>query len=101
MDLRNDIVKAEEEYREEFDILNNTKDKADMDYIQNKKCMASKDNIQEMSKRLEALYGLVTTVCLGLQAECVEKQAIECLECIAQCVWDIKIMADNIYSSDA
>ena len=55
-----------------------------------RKCI---DSLENVSLRLQQLSSVIHTMCLGLERENIERQAVDCIECIADCVNDIRAMA--------
>ena len=51
------------------------------------------DSLENVSLRLQQLSSMIHTMCLGLKCENIEQQAVDCMECIAYCVNDIRAMA--------
>lgn len=54
-----------------------------------RKCI---DSLENVSLRLQQLSSVIHTMCLGLKCENIEQQAVDCMECIAYCVNDIRAM---------
>ena len=54
-----------------------------------RKCI---DSLENVSLRLTKLNSVIHTMCLGLERENIEQQAVDCMECIAYCVNDIRAM---------
>ena len=48
------------------------------------------DNLETISLRLAKLNSMITSLCVGLEQENVEQQAIDCVESIGYCVHDIR-----------
>lgn len=53
----------------------------------------SVDYLETITLRLEKLNSMITSLCLGMEQEKVEKQAIDCVESISYCVNDIRMVA--------
>lgn len=50
------------------------------------------DSLENVSLRLQQLSSVIHTMCLGLKCENIEQQTVDCMECIAYCVNDIRAM---------
>lgn len=54
-----------------------------------RKCI---DSLENVSLRLQQLSSMIHTMCLGLKCENIEQQTVDCMECIAYSVNDIRAM---------
>lgn len=54
------------------------------------------DTLETVSLRLGQLNNMVKSLCIGMQHENIEQQAIDCMECIAYCVNDTKNIVDGM-----
>lgn len=50
------------------------------------------DALESVSLRLGQLSNMINSLCLGMQQENIEQQVVDCMECIAYCVNDIRAM---------
>lgn len=50
------------------------------------------DELETVSLRLGQLNSMIKSICLGMKQENIEQQAVDCLECVAYCVNDIRAM---------
>ena len=48
------------------------------------------DALENVSLRLGQLNNMIKSLCLGMQQESIEQQAVDCMECVAYCVNDIR-----------
>ena len=53
------------------------------------------ESIEKISERLGVLHNMIMTLHLGMQAENMDKQTLDCVEGINFCVNDIKAVADE------
>lgn len=61
--------------------------------VERRMCM---DALENVSLRLGQLNNMIKSLCLGMQQENIEQQAVDCMECIAYCVNDTKNIVDGI-----
>ena len=54
------------------------------------------DALENVSLRLGKLNNMIMSLCLGMQQENMEQQAVDCMECVAYCVNDTKNIVDGI-----
>lgn len=54
------------------------------------------DALETVSLRLGQLRNMINSLCLGMQQENLEQQAVDCMECVAYCVNDTKNIVDEI-----
>ncbi|KSV57920.1 hypothetical protein [Acetivibrio ethanolgignens] len=54
------------------------------------------DALENVSLRLGQLNNMIKSLCLGMQQESIEQQAVDCMECVAYCVNDTKNIVDRI-----
>ena len=54
------------------------------------------DAFESVSLRLGKLSNMINSLCLGMQQESIEQQAVDCMECVAYCVNDTKNIVDRI-----
>lgn len=54
------------------------------------------DALESVSLRLGQLSNMINSLCLGMQQENLEQQAVDCMECVAYCVNDTKNIVDEI-----
>lgn len=54
------------------------------------------DALETVSLRLGQLSNMINSLCLGMQQENLEQQAVDCMECVAYCVNDTKNIVDEI-----
>lgn len=54
------------------------------------------DALETVSLRLGQLNNMIKSLCLGMQQENIEKQAVDGMECIAYCINDTKNIVDEI-----
>lgn len=54
-----------------------------------RKCI---DSLENVSLRLQQLSSVIYTMCLGLESENIERQAVDCMEGISYNVNDIRAM---------
>lgn len=54
------------------------------------------DALETVSLRLGQLSNMIKSLCLGMQQENLEQQAVDCMECIAYCLNDTKNIVDEI-----
>lgn len=54
------------------------------------------DALESVSLRLGKLNSMINSLCLGMQQENLEQQAVDCMECVAYCVNDTKNIVDEI-----
>lgn len=50
------------------------------------------DALENVSLRLGQLNNMIKSLCIGMQQENIEQQVVDCMECIAYCVNDIRAM---------
>lgn len=55
-----------------------------------RKCL---DHLETITSRLAKLNNMITSLCLGMEQENLEQQAIDCVESIGYCVNDIRTAA--------
>lgn len=60
------------------------------------KLRVCEDALEMMSLRLGQLNSMILSLCLGMQQENIEQQAVDCMECIAYCVNDTKNIVDGL-----
>lgn len=60
-----------------------------------KNYMELQESMEKVSFRLGALHNMIFTLHLGMQGENMNKQTLDCIECINFCVNDIKALADD------
>ena len=48
------------------------------------------DSLETVTLCLEKLNSMIMSLCLGMQQENMEQQAVNCMECIGYCVSDIR-----------
>ena len=53
------------------------------------------EGMEKISVRLGVLHNMISTLHLGMQAENMDKQTLDCMEGINFCVNDIKSLADE------
>lgn len=53
-------------------------------------CRVCVDALETVSLRLGKLNNMINSLCLGMQQENLEQQAIDCVESIGYCVNDIR-----------
>lgn len=58
--------------------------------IENKETIILKDGMDNVLQQLNALHGMMGVLKSGLEAEEVDKQALDCMECIDECVSNIR-----------
>ena len=58
--------------------------------VERRMCM---DALENVSLRLGQLNNMIKSLSIGMQQENIEQQAVDCMECIAYCVNDIRAMA--------
>lgn len=70
--------------------------------------MELQECMEKVSVRLGVLHNMISTLHLGMQAENMDRQTLDCVEGINFCVNDIKALADdclgqriNKYNSDS
>lgn len=51
------------------------------------------DALENVSLRLGQLNNMIKSLCLGMQQESIEQQAVDCMEIIGYCVNDIRNIA--------
>lgn len=61
--------------------------------VERRMCM---DALENVSLRLGQLSNMINSLCLGMQQENLEQQAVDCMECVAYCVNDTKNIVDEI-----
>lgn len=54
------------------------------------------DALEMVSLRLGQLNNMIKSLCLGMQQESIEQQAVDSMECIAYCVNDTKNIVDGM-----
>lgn len=54
------------------------------------------DDLETVSLRLGQLNSMIKSLCLGMQQENIEQQAVDCMECVEYCVNDTKNIVDEI-----
>lgn len=54
------------------------------------------DALENVSLRLEQLNNMIKSLCLGMQQENIEQQAVDCMECMQYIVNDTKNIVDEI-----
>lgn len=54
------------------------------------------DALETVSLRLGKLNNMILSLCLGMQQENMEQQAVDCMECVRYCVSDTKNIVDEI-----
>lgn len=54
------------------------------------------DALENVSLRLGQLNSMIKSLCLGMQQENLEQQAVDCMECVAYCLNDTKNIVDEI-----
>ncbi|MCI7523062.1 hypothetical protein [Roseburia hominis] len=60
-------------------------------------CLRYVDALETVSLRLGKLNNMINSLCLGMQQENLEQQAIDCVESIGYCVNDIRtIVLDRL-----
>ena len=57
--------------------------------VERRMCM---DALENVSLRLGQLNNMIKSLSIGMQQENIEQQAVDCMECIAYCVNDIRAM---------
>lgn len=63
------------------------------DKMERRMCM---DALENVSLRLGQLNNMIKNLCIGMQQENIEQQAVDCMECVAYCVNDTKNIVDGI-----
>lgn len=63
------------------------------DKMERRMCM---DALENVSLRLGQLNNMIKSLCIGMQQENIEQQAVDCVECIAYCVNDTKNIVDGM-----
>ena len=53
------------------------------------------ENLKQVSSKLATLRNTIETMSMGLKAEGMEEQAIDCMECLEVYVKEIKEMVDK------
>lgn len=61
--------------------------------VERRMCM---DALENVSLRLGQLNNMIKSLCVGMQQENIEQQAVDCMECIAYCVNDTKNIVDGM-----
>lgn len=64
--------------------------------IENKETIILKDGMDNVLQQLNALHGMMGVLKSGLEAEEVDKQAHDCMECIDECVKNICTFATDV-----
>lgn len=64
--------------------------------IENKETIILKDGMDHVLQQLNALHGMIGVLKSGLESEEAEKQALDCMECINECLNNIRTFV--IYS---
>lgn len=54
------------------------------------------DALENVLLRLGQLNNMIKSLCLGMQQENIEQQAVDCMECVAYCINDTKNIVDGI-----
>ena len=57
--------------------------------LERRMCM---DALESVALRLGQLNNMIKSLSIGMQQENIEQQAVDCMECIAYCVNDIRAM---------
>jgi len=63
--------------------------------MDNKSYMELYESVEMVSVRLEVLHSMMQTLHVGMMAERMSKQTLDCVECIRFCVNDIQTLAEN------
>lgn len=63
--------------------------------MDNKSYMELYEDVEMVSVRLEVLHSMMQTLHVGMMAERMSKQTLDCVECIRFCVRDIQTLAEN------
>ncbi len=53
------------------------------------------DDLEMVSLRLGSLINMINTIHNGLKSEGMEKQSVDCMECICFCIDGLKNIIDN------
>lgn len=61
--------------------------------VERRMCM---DALESVALRLGQLNNMIKSLCVGMQQENIEQQAVDCMECIAYCVNDTKNIVDGM-----
>lgn len=61
--------------------------------VERRMCM---DALESVALRLGQLNNMIKSLCVGIQQENIEQQAVDCMECIAYCVNDTKNIVDGM-----
>lgn len=64
--------------------------------IENKETIILKDGMDNLLQQLNALHGMLGVLKSGLEAEEMDKQALDCMECIDECVKNICAFATDV-----
>lgn len=64
--------------------------------IENTETIILKDGMDNVLQQLNSLHGMMGVLKSGLEAEEVESQALDCMECIDECVKNICGFAADI-----
>ena len=54
------------------------------------------EGLKGVSTQLESLQSMICTVCMGLENDKIEKQAVDVVVCIGLCIGNIKSFADGV-----
>lgn len=54
------------------------------------------DALETVSLRLGQLNNMIKSLCLGVQQENIEQQAVDSMQCVAYCINDTKNIVDEI-----
>ncbi|MDE6712188.1 MAG: hypothetical protein K2K20_00410 [Lachnospiraceae bacterium] len=58
--------------------------------IENRETIILKDGMDTVLQQLNALHGMMSVLQSGLEAEETEEKALDCMECIDECVKNIR-----------